>query len=260
MPVPAEPTPAATTPVETESVQSAQTARPVVAVLGEPGTRGALVKLLQDAGADVIVTAVPEQLREADGMVVTGGASSLEAYEDLKAKDAERVIGRRVAGGRPVLAAGAALSCLFDSVTVEHPQMGQVQVQCMGEWPGESVELSARDLAPGASALRSSSDSTLLKNLEGEAHFKSEHGVFEWAFDQSIEYIAPPAVTWTVTEPAYIAAVENGPLMAVQFCPVGSGELGAEFMRRWVESLAVTGRLSSESLSSGDSATAAGGN
>lgn len=248
MPVPVE-----STPVETESVQSAQTARPVVAVLGEPGTRGALVKLLQDAGADVIVTTVPDQLREADGMVVTGGVSSLEAYEDLKAKDAERVIGRRVAGGRPVLVAGAALSCLFDSITVEHPQMGQVQ--CMGEWPGESVELSTRDLAPGVSALRSSSDSTLLKDLEGEAHFKSEHGVFEWAFDQSIEYIAPPAVTWTVTEPAYIAAVENGPLTAVQFCPVGSGELGAEFMRRWVTSLAVTGRLSSD-----DSATAVGGN
>ena len=253
MPVPVE-----SAPVETESVQNAQTARPVVAVLGEPGTRGALVKLLQDAGAEVIVTAVPDQLREADGMVVTGGASSLEAYEDLKAKDAERVIGRRVAGGRPVLVAGAALSCLFDSVTVEHPQMGQVQ--CMGEWPGESVELSTRDLVPGVSALRSSSDSALLKDLEGEAHFKSEHGVFEWAFDQSTEYIAPPAVTWTVTEPAYIAAVENGPLTAVQFCPVGSGELGAEFMRRWVASLAVTGRLSSESLSSGDSATATGGN
>lgn len=248
MPVPVE-----SAPVETESVQNAQTARPVVAVLGEPGTRGALVKLLQDAGAEVIVTAVPDQLREADGMVVTGGASSLEAYEDLKAKDAERVIGRRVAGGRPVLVAGAALSCLFDSVTVEHPQMGQVQ--CMGEWPGESVELSTRDLVPGTSALNPSADSTLLKDLEGEAHFKSEHGVFEWAFDQSIEYIAPPAVTWTATEPAYIAAVENGPLTAVQFCPVGSGELGAEFMRRWVASLAVTGRLSS-----GDSATVAGGN
>lgn len=247
MPVPAE-----STPVETETVQSA---RPVVAVLGEPGSRGALVKLLQDAGADVIVTTVPDQLREADGMVVTGGVSSLEAYEDLKAKDAERVIGRRVAGSRPVLAAGAALSCLFDSITVEHPQMGQVQVQGMGEWPGEGVELSTRDLVPGASALSPSTDSALLKDLEGEAHFKSEHGVFEWAFDQSIEYIAPPAVTWTATEPPYIAAVENGPLTAVQFCPVASGELGAEFIRRWVASLSVTGRLSSD-----DAATAAGGN
>ena len=247
MPVPAEPT-----PVETESVQSTQTARPVVAVLGEPGTRGALVKLLQDAGADVIVTTVPDQLREADGMVVTGGASSLEAYEDLKAKDAERVIGRRVAGGRPVLAAGAALSCLFDSITVEHPQMGQVQVQGMGEWPGESVELSTRGLVPGSSAVSPSTGSRLLKDIEGEARFKSEHGVFEWAFDQSIDYIAPPAVSWTATEPPYIAAVENGPLTAVQFCPVVSGELGAEFMRRWVASLAVTGRLSP---AAGESAT-----
>ena len=50
-------------------------------------------------------------------------------------------------------------------------------------------------------------------------------------------------MTWTVTEPAYIAAVENGPLTAVQFCPVESGELGADFMRRWVASPG--GRLSS---------------
>ena len=79
-------------------------------------------------------------------MVVTGDASSLEAYEDLKAKDAERVIGRRVAGGRPVLAAGAALSCLFDSVTVEHPQMGPGSGAVYGGVaPGESVELSTRD-------------------------------------------------------------------------------------------------------------------
>jgi len=185
-------------------------------------------------------------------MVVTGGASSLEAYEDLKAKDAERVIGRRVAGGRPVLAAGAALSCLFESVAVNHPQLGSVQVQGMGEWPGESVELSTRGLVPGASAVSPSTGSRLLKDIEGEARFKSEHGVFEWVFDQSIDYIAPPAVSWTATEPPYIAAVENGPLTAVQFCPVVSGELGAEFMRRWVGSLAVTGRLSP---AAGESAT-----
>lgn len=135
---------------------------------------------------------------------------------------------------------------------MNHPQLGSVQVQGMGEWPGESVELSTRGLAPGSSALSPSTDSRLLKDIEGEARFKSEHGVFEWVFDQSIDYIAPPAVSWTATEPPYIAAVENGPLTAVQFCPVVSGELGAEFMRRWVGSLAVTGRLSP---AAGESAT-----
>ena len=58
MPVPVEPT---LTEIESaQETESVQTARPVVAVLGEPGTRGALVKLLQDAGAEVIVTAVPD--------------------------------------------------------------------------------------------------------------------------------------------------------------------------------------------------------
>ena len=65
--------------------------RPVVAVLGDSGTHGAMVKLLRDSGAEVIVTADPHQLREADGMVVAGPAGSLEAFDELKAKDAERV-------------------------------------------------------------------------------------------------------------------------------------------------------------------------
>ena len=50
--------------------------RPVVAVLGDPGTHSAMVKLLRDSGAEVIVTADPYQLREADGMVVAGPAGS----------------------------------------------------------------------------------------------------------------------------------------------------------------------------------------
>ena len=141
-----------------------------------PGTRGALVKLLQDAGAQVIVTAVPNQLREADGMVVTGGASSLEAYEDLKAKDAERVIGRRVAGGRPVLVAGAALTCLFDSGYGEASADGADSGAVHGEWPGGVWTFYPRPGA-GVSAPAFCLDSALLKDLEGEAHFKSEHGV-----------------------------------------------------------------------------------
>ena len=45
----------------------------------------------------------------------------------------------------------------------------------MGEWPGESVELSTRGLVPGSSTLSPSTGSRLLKDIEGEARFKSEH-------------------------------------------------------------------------------------
>lgn len=217
--------------------------RPVVAVLGEPGSYETLLNALKAAGADAFATVTPDELREADGMIVAGHASSLEAYEGLKARDAERIIGRRVAGGRPVLAAGSALGFLVESINVTHPDLGEVQVQAMGEWPGETIELASRELAPGASTINPAPASALLQGLEGELLFKSEHGVFAWEFDQSIDYIAPPIVSWTQTDPPYIAAVENGPLTAVQFCPVASGDAGEEFLRRWVASLPVTGRL-----------------
>ena len=75
------------------------------------------------------------------------------------------MIGRRVAGGRPVLVAGAALSCPlrfgYGGASADGAGSGAVY----GEWPGERRELSTRDLVPGVSTLRSSSDSALLMIL-----------------------------------------------------------------------------------------------
>ncbi len=87
-------------------------------------------------------------------------------------------------------------------------------------------------------------ESSLLHNLPGALRYKAEDGVLRWEFEQNIDYMRAPAVSWTQTTPPYIAAVENGPLTAVQFCPIASGEPGEEFMRRWVASLPVTGRMS----------------
>ena len=136
-----------------------------------------MVKLLRDSGAEVIVTADPYQLREADGMVVAGPAGSLEAYDELKAKDAERVIGRRVAGGRPVLAAGAALSCLFESVAVNHPQLGSVQVQGMGSGPARAWSCPLGTWFPAPPHYPPRPTVSCSKILRARRISKSEHGV-----------------------------------------------------------------------------------
>ena len=85
--------------------------------------------------------------------------------------------------------------------------------------------------------------SKFLQDLPEPLNFKAEGGVFTWDFDQSIDYMEPPAVSWTDADPRYIAAVENGPLTAIQFCPVASGAAGEEFLRRWVAHLPVMNRL-----------------
>jgi len=48
----------------------------------------------------------------------------------------------------------------------------------------------------------------------------------------------PPAVSWAEHGgDEFVAAVENGPLIATQFHPEKSGDAGAELLARWVSAL-----------------------
>ncbi len=48
----------------------------------------------------------------------------------------------------------------------------------------------------------------------------------------------PPLVSWGDYGGRFIAAVENGPLVATQFHPEKSGDAGSALLRNWVGSLA----------------------
>jgi glutamine amidotransferase len=50
-------------------------------------------------------------------------------------------------------------------------------------------------------------------------------------------YQHPPKVTWSDYGAPFIAAVENGPLSAVQFHPEKSGEAGLTLINNWVGTL-----------------------
>ena len=46
-----------------------------------------------------------------------------------------------------------------------------------------------------------------------------------------------PQVTWSHHGVDFVAAVENGPLVATQFHPEKSGDAGAALLATWVRSL-----------------------
>ncbi|MQA35568.1 hypothetical protein GCU49_18635, partial [Modestobacter roseus] len=60
-------------------------------------------RALSRVGADVTVTADPQAALEADGLVVPGVGAFAACMDGLRAVDGPKVIGRRLAGGRPVL-------------------------------------------------------------------------------------------------------------------------------------------------------------
>lgn len=211
------------------------TAKPTVTVLdyGSGNVRSA-VRALERAGADVTLSAKPEDVLTADGLVVPGVGAFGSVMTELKAVDALRMIGRRVAGGRPVLGICVGMQVLFEA-GVEHG----LQSEGMGEWPG-TVELLPAEVVPhmGWNTVTAPEGSMLFEGVEAERfYFVHSYGVQKWDFEVLQPKMRPPMVTWSEHGAPFIAAVENGPLCATQFHPEKSGDAGARLLRNWVLSL-----------------------
>src|SRR4051812_45975226 len=70
-------------------------------------------RALSHVGADVTVTADPHAALEADGLVVPGVGAFAACMEGLRAVDGPKIIGRRLAGGRPVRGIWDGMHVLF---------------------------------------------------------------------------------------------------------------------------------------------------
>ncbi len=209
--------------------------RPTVAVLDYgSGNVHSAVRAVERAGATVELTDDADTVLNADGLLVPGVGAFSAVMEALVASGGTRWIGRRVAGGRPVLGICVGHQVLFDE-GVEHG----VRTEGMGEWPGLVEELQA-DVLPhmGWNTVRPPEDTVLFRGVEDERfYFVHSYGVLRWQFDQSISAMKPPQVTWAHHGTDFVAAVENGPLSATQFHPEKSGDAGLQLLANWLGSL-----------------------
>lgn len=208
---------------------------PKVTVLdyGSGNVRSA-VRALEHVGAEVTLSADTADVREADGLVVPGVGAFEAVMDALKDSGSLRHIGYRVAGGRPVLGICVGHQVMFEA-GVEHG----VRTEGLGEWPG-TVERLPADVVPhmGWNTVKPGEDSRLFRGIENERfYFVHSYGVQSWDFDQTHQLMKPPVVTWAEHGAPFIAAVENGPLSAVQFHPEKSGDAGAALLKNWLETL-----------------------
>jgi imidazole glycerol-phosphate synthase subunit HisH len=193
-------------------------------------------RALARVGADVTVTGDPQAALDADGLVVPGVGAFASCMAGLRAVDGPRVIGRRLAGGRPVLGVCVGMQVLFER-GVEH---GRDAEGC-GEWPGVVEPLEAPVLPHmGWNTVQVPQDSVLFDGLEDQRfYFVHSYGVrtFPLGSDGTPSRLAPPLVTWAEHGNRFVAGVENGPLSATQFHPEKSGDAGAQLLTNWLATL-----------------------
>ena len=205
---------------------------PVIAVLDYSSKQAeSIAETLASAGADVYVTSNWAMCIAADGLIVPGADSGIDISSALLSVRAAEMIDARLLANKSVLVVGNAFNALFESRNQEDSSANY-----MNQWPGHSDELGKHELANWIS-VDVAQETKLLSELDNEKFsFDNSLAVFEWMLDEQGPLHAP-RVSWTKTEPRYVAAVENGPLVATQFRPELSNAAGLRLLKNWLASL-----------------------
>ncbi|KOG90545.1 imidazole glycerol phosphate synthase subunit HisH [Streptomyces varsoviensis] len=192
-------------------------------------------RALAHVGADVEITRDYDRAMNADGLLVPGVGAFAACMAGLREARGDWIVGRRLAGGRPVMGICVGMQILFQR-GIEHG----VETEGLDEWPGVVEPLKA-PVVPhmGWNTVEPAEGSRLFEGLDAGVYYYFVHSyaVREWGFEISNDHIDPPKVTWATHGEPFVAAVENGPLWATQFHPEKSGDAGATLLSNWLKTL-----------------------
>ena len=187
------------------------------------------------------LTADRQAAETADGLVVPGVGAFAAVMDGLKEARGDQIVGRRLAGARPVLGICVGMQVMFER-GVEHG----VESQGLDQWPGV-VELLQAPVVPnmGWATVEAPQGTALFQGVAHERfYFVHSYGAREFPLGTTEDTgrFAAPLVTWSTAGTAensdrFVAAVENGPLCATQFHPEKSGDAGLQLLRNWVTTL-----------------------
>ena len=193
--------------------------RPQVVVLdyGSGNLRSAQ-RALQRVGADVTVTADADAALNCDGLVVPGVGAFAACMAGLRAIRGEMVIGKRLAGSRPVLGICVGMQVLF-AEGVEH---GERTSGC-GQLPGVVERLMAPVLPHmGWNTVRAPAGSRLLAGIDPQTRFYFVHSY-------AARSLSPPYAARSLSPP-YAARSLSPPYAARSLSP-RPGDQGGELPR-----------------------------
>ena len=192
-------------------------------------------RALARAGAEVEITSDYNRAMNADGLLVPGVGAFAACMAGLKSVRGDWIVGRRLAGGRPVLGICVGMQILF-ARGIEHG----VQSDGLDEWPG-TVEPLQAPVVPhmGWNTVKAAAGSQAFDGLDEDAryYFVHSYAVRQWELEVRHPAIAAPKVSWSTHGEPFVAAVENGPLWATQFHPEKSGDAGAQVLTNWLGTL-----------------------
>ena len=177
-------------------------------------------RALVQVGAEPRLTADPDDLERADGLVLPGVGAFAPALDKLTQSGLGRRVVDLAANGKPVLGVCLGYQLLFDE-SMEHGRH-----QGLGLLPGRVVEVTGSERLPviGWCRVARTDDSVLWQGIKDRSYFYFVHS---FTPEES-----PAAIAWSEHSPAAASARAN--VMGTQFHPEKSGPDGLRVYKNFV--------------------------
>ena len=193
------------------------------------GNLRSVTRGLERAGATVVISADPEAIRNADGIVLPGVGAFSEGMEN--AGPFREPLAAAAERGQPIFGICLGMQMLL-TTSEEADHAGQGDAEGLDLIPGENVRFSRDQTVPhmGWNELDVQRDHPLVEGVDGEyAYFV--HSYYAVPDDED----AVVATTDYGADFASIVANEAGNVFGTQFHPEKSGETGLRILRNYVD-------------------------
>lgn len=195
------------------------------------GNLGSVTRGLRRAGAEVLLTGDPEDLRRADAVVLPGDGAFGATMAGLEARGLVPALREAVAGGRPLLGICVGMQVLFEAGEEHGLHRG------LGVLPGVVRRLPGEVALPhvGWNRLRLRRDHPLLAGVPDGAHVYFVHSYFCDAPDELVAAVSDHGREFP-------AVVGRGSVVGVQFHPEKSQGVGGRVLAAFVRMAGQPGR------------------
>lgn len=188
------------------------------------GNLRSVAKALETVGSKPLVTDDPALIASADGLIVPGQGSAVDAMRNLTRLGLVEPLRRYVTSGRPFLGV-----CLGEQVIFDRSDEGP-GVDCLGLVPGTVRRLPAGQKVPhmGWNSVRFRAAHPLLDGIPSDSYFYFVHSY----------YVDPADPSMIVGETDYgvtfASIVAHNNVFATQFHPEKSSDLGLRIYQNFV--------------------------
>ncbi|MBE9103456.1 imidazole glycerol phosphate synthase subunit HisH [Nostoc cf. edaphicum LEGE 07299] len=201
---------------------------PVIAVVDyEMGNLHSVCKGLEKAGATPNVTYSPKELEQADAIVLPGVGAFDPAVQHLRSRGLEQPIKEAIASGKPFLGICLGLQILFESSAEgTQPGLGIIKGKVRRFRPEPDITIPHM----GWNQLEMTQPKNILwEHLPSDPWVYFVHSYYVDPIDPLIRAATITHGTQTVT-----AAIAHENLMAVQFHPEKSSNIGLQILSNFV--------------------------